>query len=517
MNPRPNILLITTDQQRWDTLSLHGQPGYRTPVLDGLAANGLCFDRAYCPSPISTPSRVSMLTGRYPSSHGAYTIGSTPEFHDPTLPGELSRHGYRTAIVGKTHFTSRRVEAKHTAGRLHPGLDEADPPESFWRQYDGPYLGFDFVRVGWGHTNERLPSEHYRAWLAARGANLDRFHNNHPVEPPRSPEEGKEVISTGCWSNMPEELHQTAWITEETLGFVERQQAAGRPWFCWTSYKDPHFPFVCPEPFYGAVDMSEVRTHALTPGEFDDKPPFYKRYHESGAWHDGRRDFYDGQSVPACRRNKWVEPRTDMQAYIGMCNMLDAYVGRIARRLERLGALEHTLLVFTSDHGEYFGHHGLWGKGLPAYEDVHRVPCVVHWPAGTRGAKKGRTRALFNLVDLAQTFLEAAGVPAPPGMQGVSQLPVLRGEAARAREDTIVECHATPHVYQQSYVTERHKLVVYRDAPYGELYDLEADPEQMENLWDRPAHAGLRAELMQRFVQANMRKDGTLPPRVWGA
>ncbi|MBE7463691.1 MAG: sulfatase-like hydrolase/transferase [Planctomycetes bacterium] len=517
MSTRPNLLLITTDQQRWDTLSLYGQPGYRTPVLDRLAANGRCFDRAYCPSPICTPSRVAMLTGQYPSRNGAHTIGVTPAFRDPTLPQLLSAHGYASAMIGKTHFASRGIEAKHTAGRYAPDPAQADPPDAFWHSYDGPYLGFDFVRVGWGHTNERIPGEHYRAWLQRQGVNFDRVHRVHPMEPHRKLPGGEDVIETGLWSNLPERYHKTAWITEETIGFAERQQVAGKPWFCWTSFEDPHFPFVCPDPYFSAVDMSAVRLHRHTPGEFDDRPPFYKRYYETGQWHDGARDFFDGISVPACRRNQWVEARSDTQAYIGMCNMLDVYVGRIVERLERIGALENTLLIFTSDHGEYLGHHGFWGKGLPAYEDVHRVPCVAHWPAGMANAPKGRTEALFSLVDIPQTFLDAAGVPAAVGMQGVSQLPVLRGESSGARDWALIENHATPRVYQQSFVTRTHKLVVYRDAEYGELYDLSADPEQTANLWSRAEHAALREQLLRRFLQANMAKDGIQPKRLYGA
>ncbi|MCW8131918.1 MAG: sulfatase-like hydrolase/transferase [Planctomycetota bacterium] len=513
MASRPNFLLITTDQQRWDTLSLYGLPGYRTPVLDGLARDGFCFDRAYCSSPICTPSRVTLLTGQYPSRHGAHTIGTAPVFNGPTLPGELSNAGYGTAMIGKTHFTSRAIEAKHTAGLLHARKEDPDPPEDFWTAYDGPYLGFEFVRVGWGHTNERVPGEHYRAWLNAQGVNLDDYHGVHGMEALRHPG-GKDVIPTGLWSNVPEQYHKTKWITDETLGFVEREQAAGRPWFCWTSYEDPHFPFVCPDPYYSAVDMRGVAFPRHRPGELDGKPPFYNTYYKTGAWNDGRTDFYDGHSVPACRRDRWHSVETDTQAYIGMCNMIDAYVGRIVERLRALGALENTLLVFTSDHGEYLGHHGFWGKGIPAYEDAQRVPCVAHWPKASAQARKGRTQALFSLVDIPQTFLDAAGVPAPPGMQGVSQVPVLKGEKASVRDWAMLEMHATPKVYQQTYITCRHKLVVYRDAPYGELYDLEKDPEQFENLWDDPAHAATRRELMHRFLKANMEKDGVLPPRI---
>ncbi len=141
---QPNILLITTDQQRWDALSLLGTPGYRTPHLDGLAREGLAFERCYTTAPVCTPARVSMITGQYPTRHGAYSIGMrpVPALDGPTLPRLLGAAGYETAIVGKTHFVARHLEHRHVAGM---DIDRPEEPdEAFWAGFDGPYLGFGF-------------------------------------------------------------------------------------------------------------------------------------------------------------------------------------------------------------------------------------------------------------------------------------------------------------------------------------------------------------------------------------
>ncbi|MFO7955610.1 MAG: sulfatase-like hydrolase/transferase [Candidatus Brocadiia bacterium] len=513
---RPNLLLITSDQQRWDSLSVYGEPGYHTPNLDRLATEGVLFERSYCPSPVCTPARVSMLTGQYPTRHGAYQIGMepVPALQGPTVASELTAAGYGTALIGKTHFVARHLEAKHVAGDPHPDPDAPDPSDEFWHHHDGPYVGFQFVRHCQSHTCDRPPNAHYRAWLQKQGLDLDHQHDLF---------DGKnrtKVIEDGLWQKDPEHT-QNAWITDESLQWIERQHA-DRPWFCWASYQDPHPPYVCPDPYFSQVDMEGVDPGGLREGEMDDKPPLIRRYFEGHYWSDeDKGEFLDpdcpSKNIPAHRPYDRLEaPLTAIQAYIGMVNMLDDYVGRLLDGLRALGELENTLILFTTDHGDMLGRHGLWGKGIAAYDDCQRVPVAARWPAGQNGAI-GRSPSMFNLVDVMPTLLDAAGVEPPPFMQGVSQLPAITGEREVVRDWALVDYRATPTLHQQTLIHDGHKLVTYRHADYGELYDLERDPDQYENLFDDPAARPVRERLMHRLVRANMAVSGKMPRRIWNA
>jgi arylsulfatase A-like enzyme len=259
------------------------------------------------------------------------------------------------------------------------------------------------------------------------------------------------------------------------------------------------------------------------PGELDDKPKFYREARDvefgPSSGHGGGNPgtdwaaFDDGYGIPCAYRRDDIEGREHeaMQATLGMVGFIDHGVGRILRTLEAAGELENTIIIYTSDHGELHGHHGFWHKGLFAYEDVQRVPLLV-WGPGRVNAR-GTVQALANLVDLPRTILSAAGVNIPVGMQGVDLAPILAGERESVQDATIIELEATRNVYQQTLVTPRYKLVVYRDSDEGELYDLAADSDQYTNLWSDAGSAELRAGLLLELVQQQMRREGRAPER----
>ena len=221
----------------------------------------------------------------------------------------------------------------------------------------------------------------------------------------------------------------------------------------------------------------------------------------------------DGCGVPSSfyTPERDARSRAALQATLGMVAFVDDRVGAMLAALEETGQADRTVVLFTTDHGEMHGHHGFWGKGLTAYDDCQRVPLLA-WGPG-RVAARGTVDALANLVDLPRTVLGLCGVDEPLGIEGVDLGPVLDGSAEGVRDWTLVECQATERIYQQTFITDGYKLVLYRDSDDAELYDMREDPDQYVNLWRRPGDEALKRELLHRVARANMQREGRVTPR----
>jgi len=498
-----NVLLITSDQHRWDALGVCN-PMLKTPALDRLAREGILFDRAYTCNPVCTPARVSILTGHYPSKHGCYTIGTSLPEDYPTVPARMTANGCFTALCGKAHFQPCTNQPLGDNGSLEA------PPRSFdwdfFRRWSGPYYGFQHARLAIAHTHERnAGSMHYGLWLRDQGVDLNRYFGT-----------GR-YTDWGRW-NLPEEWHNSRWTADETIAALDRARNSGKPFFLWSSFQDPHNPCVVPKPWdtmYRPEEMPDYRHH---PGEFDDKPPFYQAVYE---WEkrgeklgdpdlDGAKPWYCFRGIPFMNERATRELAA---CYFGMVSLMDHHIGRILAHLDTTGLRDNTVVLFTTDHGDYLGNHGLWWKGLPAYDDAQRLPFIVRHPrCQTPGA---RSRAFQSLVDIGPSALAAMGLNAPAGLQGINQLPAWQNAGVTARDWALCEFRPTESPFmQKTFVRDRWKLVVYHDRPYGELYDMESDPDQYRNLWGDAGYQTVRAELAQRLLSAEMEKDGTLTPRV---
>jgi arylsulfatase A-like enzyme len=475
-----NILLITSDQQRWDTLGrLNG--AIRTPNLDRLSRTGILFDRGYTVNPVCTPSRVSILTGQYPSRHGCYHVGTNlPADYAPTLSAQLTEAGYFTGILGKAHFRACRDPASlESAPRVHD-LD-------FFRNWSGPYHGFEHARLVIGHTSEAHASGmHYGAWLRDRGISLPEFFDIHDYN------------HYGPWS-LPAEYHGSRWVADETITAIDLARAAAKPFFLWSSFQDPHNPYVVPEPWATMYSADTVPAPEICADEMADKPEFY------GTLMAG--DFYGAD--PQLQNKGWgdckIRPKLSARdarsvraAYFGMISLMDHHIGRILDKLESDGLLQDTLIVFSSDHGDYLGDHGLWGKGLPTYESMQRVPFIVHHPrCRTPGAV---SHSLQSLVDIEATCLDAAGLTPQASSQGVCQTVAWQDCAVSKRDHVRLEFRPAQGPFKQrTWVEQRYKLVTYDTRDYGELYDLQEDPRQLRNLFGDAAHRCLRDELVDRY------------------
>ena len=506
MSTRPNILFITSDQHHASCLGTVNDR-IQTPALDRLCREGVRFDRAYCTNPTCTPCRSSMITGLYPSQHQAWSLG-TKLFEDVPVVGDLFQHaGYATALIGKAHFQPLASQPGMESLECQPTLRDLD----FWRGFHGPWYGFEHVEVARNHAWESHAGQHYGIWMAEHGLANWR---DHFADWPHSKENVAKFRGMRHW-DLPEEFHYTHWTAERSIAHMERAATADRPFLTWASFHDPHPPYSVPEPWASMYDPADMEPGVLTPGEHDRNPPHFAMTQEQHPkfremfWED--HGIHGGHSHLRDRE----ELKKDMAIYYGMVSFMDREIGRMLDALDRLGVADNTLVVFTTDHGHFLGQHGLTAKAIHHYEDLIRIPWIVRWPGRVPA---GRTSdAIQNCVDLSPTFLAAAGLPVPGHMTGLDQTAAwCGGDPARAW--SITENHHTrTNFHMHTYVDARHKITVYRKFPYGELFDLEADPGETNNLWDDPASVGLKAQLLHEFHQARMQCEPLRMPRIAGA
>jgi uncharacterized sulfatase len=500
--PQPNILLISSDQQHANLLGCLN-PELRTPHLDQLARDGTMFTRAYCPNPTCTPTRASIITGLYPSQHGAYTLGAKLPETVPTVGDALQQQGYATSLIGKAHFQPLTGNEKYPSLESSPAFLDWDR----WRKFTGPFYGFQHIEISRMHGDEGHVGQHYGLWLEDKAGSSWRQYFRPPG--------GTSPAQRGHW-NIPKELHPNAWIAERTEARLSHHAATGRPFFLWSSFFDPHPPYVVPAPYDSLYDPAKVTVPRMIPGEHDRNPPHFRKTQEESPDFSAWRDDPEGHPYIHGCHSHLEDPRQlarNIAVYYGMMTFLDAAVGRILARLDQLGLRENTLVVFTSDHGHYYGQHGLTAKGPFHYEDGVRVPFIARWPG--RVPANHRSEALQSLVDLSPSFLSTAGAPVPLTMSGVDQTAVWRGEQLTARDHVIVENHHQPTtMHLRTYIDARYKLTVYRGETFGELFDLATDPAERHNLWDEPAAAPMKTEVMRRMLSAEMAREPRHMPRL---
>ena len=503
---RPNILFITSDQQHVSTLGVVNDR-IHTPTLDRLCREGVRFDRAYCTNPTCTPCRASMITGMYPSQHGAWSLG-TKLYENVPVVGDLFQHaGYATSLVGKAHFQPLASQPGMESLECQPTLRDLD----FWRSFHGPWYGFEHVEAARNHTWESHAGQHYAIWMEHNG--LANWRDYFAAWPHDRDDMAKRR-GMRHW-DLPEDYHYTRWTAERVIARIEQAHTANRPFLVMANFHDPHPPYSVPEPWASMYDPADMVPGQLVPGEHDRNPPhfamtqqkspkFRELYFEDNGIHGGHSHLRDRGEL-----------KKDMAIYYGMVSFMDREIGRILDALDRLGLADHTLVVFTCDHGHFLGQHGLIAKAIHHYEDLLRVPCIVRWPGRVPAGRV--SQAIQNTVDLSPTFLAAAGLPIPGIMTGINQLGTWRG-GDPARTWSITENrHTLTNFHLHTYVTQRHKITVYRKFPYGELFDLEADPAETNNLWDEPSAASLKAQLLHELAQATLQCEPTRMPRIAGA
>ncbi len=454
---KPNILWICTDQQRFDTLRSNGNDYIDTPNLDRLLKTGVSFDRTYCQAPVCTPSRASFLTGRYPRTTGTTRNGNDYFPDDEILvPHILSQHGYTCGLIGKLHLSA--ADGRTEVLPKHHGYDMVK-----WSH--GP-------RDGWGDDNA------YQVWLKSQGKSWDVDYHG---------EEG----------GIESKYHQTTWCANEAIDFMATHNDT--PWMLSINIFDPHHPFDPPKEFKEKYPAEKIPLPKWREGELANKPLVQQDDYENG-----------GQSGlgPSCKTLSDLEIREYVSDYYAMIDQIDKQVGRIIDYLDGSGLRENTIVIFHSDHGEMLGDHGQILKGGHFYEELVHVPLIFSCPA--RLKEDLRSQALVELVDLAPTILDLAGVEVPDRMQGSSLAAILEGKAEPDQHKDSVYCEyynslpaAHKGVFATMYFDGRYKLNVFHGQEIGELYDLETDPDEFDNKWSDPDFQSIKCDLiLANFAQS---------------
>jgi arylsulfatase A-like enzyme len=530
---RPSFLVIITDQHRGDGLGC-AWPAWRaargessplqTPHLDALAAGGVRLARSYVNNPLCMPSRSTLITGQTPRAHGVRTNGIDLNPGIPTIVAALAERGYRTHSAGKTHFRTMWLPR----GADPATADPHEHPEAAELWANGrvgkiptPYYGFQSVDWTGGHG---AVFGDYRNWLRR----MD------PAAPRQLARDAGTPAPSGaeqCWRMaLPPELHYNTWIADRTIQFLEEAADGARsrdqPFMAWASFPDPHHPFATPDPWYAMYDREAVPLPVRREGELDDLAPFFRDVYEHGIQLAGRR---------AATRISDTHLREIIAVTYGMISFVDQQVGRILSALDRLGLADNTVVVFTSDHGDLLGDHWLMNKGPFHFDGLLRVPGL--WRLPGRFQEGMVSDALVSHLDFAPTVLELAGTPPPesgplwpvggtpettnhlPPLPGRSLVPLLTGHTTHVQDAVLVENDEDYlGLRLRTLVTETHQVTLYvgRDGemPYGELFDLQADPSQAHNLWRSPAHRALRLDLQARLLAEVVRTDNRLPRRL---
>jgi arylsulfatase A-like enzyme len=470
---RPNVLLIHTDQQRWDALGANGNDEIDTPNLDRLASEGVNFDRYFVQNPVCMPSRASYLTGRYPSELDIYTNGVQLPTDVRTLPEYLTPYGYHTANLGKLHFLP------------HANRDHGEPHPSY---------GFDQVEIA---DEPGCYPDAYRAWVRERDPDaLDAISVGLPPAAHEWPDDvGADDI------NHPEhrfpkrpvpfeadaDLTHTSYVADRTIDTLETR-ADDEPFALVSGFYSPHSPWVVPQRFLDRYDPDDLTIPAYPP-ELEERR---EELAEETTGEDPTRATYSEAEL----QRAW-------HGYYAMVSEVDHHVGRILDRLEELGLAEDTIVVFTSDHGEFLGEGLRYGKSWPAPDSVSRVPFVVRWPDGV--TDPGRTvHDVVEAVDLLPTLLECAGLPAPYDLQGSSLRPALTDHGAEVgRGSALLE-----DFNGKALRTDRYRYLFGADGE-EELYDVQEDPEQYHDISEEAPDvlADHRRRLLQRLTTTDLESE----------
>ena len=506
MSDKPvNFLFIMTDQHRADYLGCAGHPVLKTPNIDRIAQGGTMFDRFYVANPVCMPNRASILTCRMSSINGARCNGMPLPKGLNTFVRQLAKAGYHTASIGKNHVQHMSPRPSFVRDKLtdewpveQAQLDPHVPSVeriSDWETgklsgIQTDYHGYEQVDVVSQHGDLATGRNYERAKEQGvdlkdlRGAANQLPHNYSCPQ----------AIRTA----VPEELYSTSFIRDRAVEWLEERPADDRPFYGFISFPDPHHPCTPPGKYWDMYSPDDVEV----PDNYDthrNPPPTLQWVRDQGFNPQNQGPF--ASSAMAASKQ---QVREAIALTMGMITMIDDAVGEILDTLERLGLAENTVVIFNSDHGDFLGDHGMILKGPMHFQPVIRVPFIWNDPTQDQSA---RAEGLASSIDIGTTILARADIKPFWGVQGIDLSPALQG-ADTGRSALMVEEETYRYLFDKddttrvrTLVTDTHRLSIYQDEDWGELYDLAADPGETLNLWDAPDVFELRSKLLFELTQ----------------
>lgn len=517
----PNVILIMTDQMRADHLGCYGQSRINTPHIDSLAQSGTRFDRCYVASPVCMPNRSSIFTGRRPSAHRVRMNGIPLSLQENTFVELLRLRGYKTALIGKSHLQNMYAmppmvqPPKVAEGMWTPpptameairSNPEDDYDQELTYRWNGasppkitlPFYGFEHVQFCTEHGDQ--VSGHYMHWLRNQGYDPEQLAGPQNSLP-------HNYSCPQAWrTRMPEELYPTRYIENESITYLRNHHAehSGQPFFLTVSFPDPHHPFTPPGRYW---DMYKPEDQVL-PKSFhcaDNVLPQVE-----WARNERRKKGRPSEQSFGAFHVLEEEAKEAIALTFGMISMIDDAIGQILTTLRETGQDQNTIIVFTSDHGDFLGDHSLLLKGPLHLNGLLRVPLIWHDPQTDRN--NSQSQHLCSSIDISATILERCGIHPYNGLQGRSLIPDIDpDQTPQPPSSVLIEDDAqAPHFgftvapRIRTLITDRYRLSIYGRTGHNELFDLQEDPGELVNRWNEPSFASIQSQLIEELAMTEM-------------
>jgi len=474
---RPNVVVLMSDQQRLDTVSAYGLNAVcKTPHIDRLAANGVRFDAAFTPTAICSPARASFYTGLYPHKHGVTGNGMTIKEGVLGINHYLADAGYQSGYAGKWHVDEER-------GPSELGFVGKD------------FLGYAFpgsgILPGLQFGAKPKTGNPYEQYLDENGFGRPQVSQRYVGTNPSNQAQEMFALHEG-----PVESCIEYFVADEAIRVMDELNQGEEPFFLWANFWGPHSPSLVPEPYFSMYNPDDIPQHPGYGETFENKP--YRQQLIEKLWGLGDYGWRGFQEIGA--------------RYFGHCTLIDDQVGRVMAHLEQLGIADNTVVVYTADHGDCMGAHKLIEKGEFMYDEIYRIPLVVQHP---QCQAPGMVNDDFvYLHEITSSILDMAGAKIPNSLDGSSFLPAMLGrdtDSSREEVYCVFDRHFT--VANQRMVRTKTHQFTFNSGDQGELYDLVADPYQLNNVYGQPQYETVRQDLIERMDR--YMKDLKDPLRGW--